>query len=116
MKITNLSNVEKKPVEMEYAANVIKQVPLSKNDGAPHFSFRVFTIGPSGYTPHHAHVSEHLTYVIEGRGVIVTEGGEERPVEKGDFAMILPNEKHQFKNVSAEDALVLLCAVPVEFE
>ena len=116
MKTTSLNNVEKMLVEMDDAKDVMKQLPLSKEDGAPHFSFRVFTIGPCGHTPYHTHVFEHLSYIISGCGVIVTGNGEELPVVSGDFAMILANEKHQFKNTSAEKPLVFLCAVPAEYE
>jgi quercetin dioxygenase-like cupin family protein len=54
--------------------------------------------------------------VIRGKGAIVAEDGEEHEIKKGDFALILPNEKHQYKNKSANEPLVVICAVPVEYE
>jgi quercetin dioxygenase-like cupin family protein len=54
--------------------------------------------------------------VIEGRGALVEESGAEREVEKGDFALVLPNEKHQYRNRSKDEPLVMICAVPKEFE
>ena len=101
---------------MEGAKDVWKQVPISKEDGSPHFSFRVFTIAPNGHTPYHRHPFEHLNYVIEGEGVLVTEGGEERDIKEGDFALVLPDEKHQYKNKSESAPLIMICAVPKEFE
>jgi quercetin dioxygenase-like cupin family protein len=116
MKVTSLDKTEKEIPTMEGAAGICKQVPLSRHDGAPTFCFRVFTLDPGGHTPYHTHPNEHLNYVIQGSGVIVTASGEERSIEKGDFALILPDEKHQYRNTSATDAMVVICAVPIEYE
>ena len=116
MKITRLKDTEAAKVAMDGVKGVSKQVPISKADGSPHFSFRVFTIEPGGHTPYHRHESEHVNYIIEGQGCIVTESGEEKPVEKGDFVLILPNEKHQYKNTSATKSFKMICAVPKEYE
>jgi quercetin dioxygenase-like cupin family protein len=116
MKITKLSEIEKEIPKMEGASKVSKQVPVSKRDGAPLFSFRVFTLEPGGHTPYHRHPNEHVNYVIEGNGAIVTESGEERRIEKGDFILILPDEKHQYRNKSTQTPLVFICAVPKEYE
>jgi len=53
MHVTRLDKVEKTIPGMEGAKAIYKQVPLSRKDGVPTFSFRVFTIGPGvGYTQH----------------------------------------------------------------
>lgn len=116
MKITNLDRVAKTKMTMEGAKDTWKQVPLSKADGSPNFSFRVFTIMPGGHTPYHTHDSEHMNYFIAGEGVLVTESGDERPVKQGDFVLVLPGEKHQYRNVSPLDPLIMICAVPKEYE
>ena len=116
MKITNLDQVEKTKMTMEGAKDVLKQVPLSKSDGSPNFSFRVFTLLPDGYTPYHTHAAEHMNYIIEGEGALVAESGEERPVKKGDFVLVLPGEKHQYRNRSSRHPMVMICAVPKEYE
>jgi len=116
MKIAGMDKIPKSKVTMEGSKGAHKQVPISKEDGTPAYSFRVFTIDPGGYTPYHAHPYEHLNYIIEGNGVIVTESGEERAIKKGDFALILPNEKHQYRNKSADKPFVMICAVPKENE
>jgi quercetin dioxygenase-like cupin family protein len=116
MKVVHLESVEKVMAKMEGASGISKQVPISRNDGSPSFSFRVFTFDPGGHTPFHTHPNEHINYVIEGRGAVVTESGEEREIRKGDFALILPNEKHQYRNRSASEPLVMICAVPVDYE
>jgi quercetin dioxygenase-like cupin family protein len=116
MKITNLENIVKIEVTMEGANKVKKQLPISSQDGSPTFSFRVFTIEPNGFTPYHTHAFEHLNYIIEGEGAIVMETKEERPVKKGDFVLVLPGEKHQYRNKSDSSPFVMICAVPKEYE
>jgi quercetin dioxygenase-like cupin family protein len=101
---------------MEGAKGIYKQVPISRDDGSPSFSFRVFTIEPGGHTPFHQHPFEHLNYIIEGTGALVTESGDEREIHQGCFGLILPNEKHQYKNNSPSKPLIMICAVPKEYE
>ncbi len=40
----------------------------------------------------------HINYVIEGSGALVNEKGEEQPLKAGDFALVNPDEKHQYRN------------------
>jgi quercetin dioxygenase-like cupin family protein len=115
MYVTSLDKVEKTMLQVEGAKGVYKQIPLSRKDGVPTFSFRVFSIEPGGYTPFHQHEFEHMNYVINGRGILVTEN-QEHEIREGDFALILPGEKHQFKNSSENRNLLIICAVPREYE
>ncbi len=116
MKIIPIDQVPKSKMTLEGARDVTKQLPISKADGTPSFSFRVFTIAPEGHTPYHSHAFEHLNYIIEGHGVLVNEAGKESPVKQGDFALVLPGEKHQYRNASADHPFVMICAVPKEYE
>lgn len=116
MKITRLDSSQNVRVDMEGAKNVHKQIPISGSDGSPTFAFRVFTIEPGGHTPYHAHPFEHLNYIIEGEGVVVNSSGEERTARKGDFVLVLPGEKHQYRNRSPLNTFVMICAVPKEYE
>ena len=115
MKFTSLAKEKKEAMQMEGAQNVFKQIPASKNDGAPVFSFRVFTIEPEGHSPFHTHPFEHENYIIEGNGAVVTENGE-REIRQGDFVFVAPNEKHQYKNKSKDESFVMICAVPKEYK
>jgi len=116
MKISSLDKIEKIKPNIEGAKDVSKQVPISRQDGSPNFSFRVFTIEPNGHTPYHQHPFEHLNYIIEGQGSLVDESGKEFEVKKGDFVLILPDEKHQYKNRSTKNPFIIICAVPKEYE
>jgi quercetin dioxygenase-like cupin family protein len=116
MHVKSLDQVKKIVPQMEGAKCVFKQMPLSQEDGVPSYSFRVFTIEPGGHTPLHSHAFEHMNYVIEGNGILVSENGEHE-LRKGDFALILPGEMHQFKNTAAAGRnLIVICAVPKEYE
>ncbi len=55
MKIISLSNVEKNKVNMEGAMGAWKQLRPGSNDGAPVYSYRVFTVEPGGHTPYRQH-------------------------------------------------------------
>lgn len=114
MLVTRLSDVEKTVPVMKGAKDVYKQMPLAKKDGVPTVSFRVFTIKPGGHTPFHQHPFEHMNYVIQGKGVLVAPD-RELELNKGNFALVLPSEKHQFKNTGKGD-LIIICAVPKEYE
>ena len=116
MKTISLTQVPKEQVQMEGAKGAFKQLVISKADGSPTFSFRVFTVEPGGHTPFHKHAFEHLNYVISGKGCLAEENGVEHEIREGHFALVLPNEKHQYRNTSKDQPLLLICAVPREFE
>jgi quercetin dioxygenase-like cupin family protein len=115
MKVVSLQNLEKEKVDMKGAEKAYKQMPLSSKDGVPVYSYRVFTVEPGGYTPYHQHPYEHMNYIISGEGVLVNEKGE-LPVRQGDFALVMPDEMHQYRNISPTEPLVFICGVPKEFE
>ncbi len=116
MKIIGIDQVEKKKVVMEGATGAWKQLPLGSGDGVPVYSFRVFTVEPGGNTPYHSHPYEHMNFIIEGQGVLVNEAGEEKPLKAGDFALVSPDEKHQYRNNSKDGVFRMICGVPKDFE
>jgi quercetin dioxygenase-like cupin family protein len=115
MYITSLDKVEKTTSTLEGAKGVCKQIPLSRKTGAPTFSFRVFSVEPGGYTPFHQHEFEHMNYVIKGEGILVSKD-RKHALREGDFALVLPGERHQFRNSSEKQNLLIICAVPKEYE
>ena len=115
MYISNLDTVVKVKPAMEGASRIYKQVPLSREDGAPTFSFRVFTIEPGGHTPLHNHPFEHMNYIIEGSGVAIS-GEKQNDITQGDFILVMPDETHQYINTSGSEPLIMICAVPAEYE
>jgi quercetin dioxygenase-like cupin family protein len=116
MIIRSLDKVTKTTPVMEGVRDVTKQLPIGAADGTPILSVRVFTIAAGGHTPYHSHPFEHLNYIIGGEGVVVDAAGKQTAVKTGDFGLILPDEKHQYRNTSPTEDLVMICAVPKEFE
>ena len=116
MKIISLDNVNKIKVQMEGAVGAWKQIPLASSDGTPMYSFRVFTLEPGGFTPYHIHNFEHMNYIIKGDGYLINESGDEKPLKAGDFALVMPNEKHQYRNASKTNEFVMICGVPKDYE
>ncbi len=116
MKIVSLGDVERQKVVMEGASGACKQVPVGGGDGSPLMALRVFTIEPGGFTPRHHHPYEHINYIISGSGFLKDPEGNERPLAAGDFALVLPDELHQYRNGSPDEPLVMICLVPREFE
>ena len=57
----------------------------------------------------------HMIYVIEGIGALVNEKGEETPLKAGDFALVDPDEKHQYLN-KGDVPFKMICGVPKDFE
>jgi len=115
MKVIPLSDVEKNEVKMDGAVGASKQLPLGQADGVPVYSYRVFTVEPGGHTPFHHHPYEHMNFIIEGEGALVNEKGEETPLKAGDFALVNPDEKHQYRN-KGDKPFKMICGVPKEFE
>jgi quercetin dioxygenase-like cupin family protein len=115
MHITRLDYVKRIKPDMEGAKGIYKQIPISRDNGTPTVSFRVFTIDPGGHTPLHTHPFEHVNYVIEGHGTLIN-GNSEHELNKGDFVLVLPGETHQYRNTSEDKIMLLICAVPKEYE
>lgn len=114
MKIVRQIDVARAPVEMDGVRGAFKQVLIGRSDGTPTMSLRVFTLEPGGFTPHHAHPFEHINYVLEGRGEILSDAGP-RPLAAGDFVLVLPDERHQFRNVG-NAPFAFVCLVPRAYE
>ncbi len=56
-----------------------------------------------------------MNYVIEGAGELVNEAGEETALKAGDFALVDPSEKHQYRN-KGDQPFKMICGVSKQFE
>ncbi len=115
MIIRKLDDVAATPVVMDGVKGAMRQLVLGAADGVPNFSLRVFTVEPGGHTPRHDHPSEHMNYVISGRGELMDADNEAHPLAAGEFAFVQPDETHQFRN-TGDEPFVFICAVPKEYE
>jgi len=85
---------------------------LGKDSPAPNFYLRLFEVQPGGHSPYHTHAMEHEIFILEGQGRINAKGVQ-YAVSAGSFALVEPNEEHQFEN-TGKSVLKFLCLVPRE--
>ena len=83
---------------------------IGEKDGASNFVMRVFEIKPGGQTPFHSHEWEHEVFILEGKGVLVTDS-ESHTFKPGDAVFIKPYENHQFK-ADKDCQLRFICCIP----
>ena len=110
MLIRNIDQVESKPVAMDGVSGVKMALMVGREDGAPNFALRSFTVDPGGHSPRHSHDYEHEVFVISGAGTVLLEG-RENPIRGGDVVYVPADQEHQFK--AGTEGLRFLCLVPV---
>ncbi|MGD8978623.1 MAG: cupin domain-containing protein [candidate division WOR-3 bacterium] len=85
---------------------------ISKEQGAPRFAMRLFTLKPKGIIPLHEHEgTEHEIFVVQGQGLI-DDGNRQTPVRQGDVIFVQAGEKHSFTNTTDKD-LQFICVIPI---
>jgi quercetin dioxygenase-like cupin family protein len=112
MLIKKSSEIEKSKIVAEGAEDVWIRWLIGEHDAPPNFYLRLFEVEPGGHTPAHAHSWEHEVFILEGKGKINTPDAS-FPVETGFFALISPNDHHQFEN-TGNTTLKFLCVIPRE--
>ena len=115
MIIKNTKDVPVVKVEMDGVKDVSVRVLFGPADKAPTFAMRQFEIEKGGHTPLHTHPFEHEVVILQGQIAVVSQDGE-TATAPGDVVMVMPNEKHQFKNMSDTEPAKMLCLVPIEFQ
>lgn len=112
MRIKRINEITPEIPQMPGTKEVSLQWLITRNDGAPHYAMRLFSIEPSGEIPVHSHNNmEHEIFIVEGEGII-KDGISEIPIKKGDAILILPNEKHGFVNNSSMP-FKFICIIPI---
>ncbi len=101
---------EMKPIHPEGTEGVDFRPLLAKNVAPPNFYLRTFDVAPGGHTFNHSHPWEHEMYVVNGRGKIILESGEQE-IKEGDAILLEPAEHHMILNDS-KSFLRLVCVVP----
>jgi len=96
------------------AEKVAMRLLLGREDGAPTFAMRHFTVEPGGHSPRHQHNYEHGVYVVGGKGTVEING-ENRPITAGDALFVPPNVLHEFR-ADQNSELQFLCMVPTHFD
>ncbi|MCD6105154.1 MAG: cupin domain-containing protein [Thermosipho sp. (in: Bacteria)] len=107
MKVSIPEKIE--PIMID-GGKIEKRILIGSKDGAKNFVMRLFKLKPSASTPHHSHDWEHEIFVLKGKIIAKSEKGDYE-VEEGSFIFVPANEKHQFVNISDQDA-EFLCLIP----
>ena len=115
MLIKKIGDIAAAEVKMDGVRNASVRVVFGPADGAPTFAMRVFELAGGGHTPFHTHPFEHEVVILEGEIGIVTEEGT-KPLAVGDMLLVVGDEKHQFRNLSADKRARFMCMVPVEYQ
>jgi quercetin dioxygenase-like cupin family protein len=110
MKVVHYRDTFPQSFDSEIVKNVTGRVVIGKDDGAPNFCMRVFTIGADGFTPRHSHQWEHEIFIHAGKGQVFRQG-QWNDVEAGSVIFIPGNEEHQLRNAGTED-LTFVCLIP----
>ncbi len=110
MKVIHYTDALTQKFDGEIVKNVTGAVVIGKDDGAPNFCMRVFTIGKEGFSPRHSHEWEHEIFVHSGTGQVFREG-EWQDIQAGSVVFIPGNEEHQLRN-TGEDDFTFVCLIP----
>lgn len=108
--VSHYSDIASQHFDGEVVKGVTGRIAIGKEDGAPNFCMRLFTIAPGGFTPRHAHEWEHEILIHAGSGQVF-QTGEWVDICAGSVIFIPGNEEHQFRN-SSDDDLVFACLIP----
>ncbi len=115
MIIKTIKDVAAEPVAMDGAEKVSVRVLFGPKDNATTFAMRVFELDKSGHTPHHTHAFEHEVVILSGQIGVVSDKGT-TPLGVGDVVLVMPNEKHQFRNLSDTETASFMCLVPIQYQ
>ena len=95
----------------EYTSNnATKQVLIGRNDGAPNFEVRLFTIPVGGKSSLDEHAHDHGVLIVHGRARVML-GDKFEEIQEGDIVYIPSWERHQFENMS-DEPFSFLCIIP----
>lgn len=85
---------------------------ISRDQGAPRFAMRLFTLQPEGTIPVHQHGdTEHEIFILEGAGLF-DDGRQRMPVKAGEAIFVPAGEDHGFVNDTGQP-MRFLCVVPL---
>ncbi len=108
----SIQTVDSKKIEGDGIDGVTMRLLVGRQDEAPTFAMRHFSIDQGGSTPLHQHNWEHEVLILSGSGEMECEGIVES-IAVGDAIFVPPNDIHQFRNTGT-NSLEFICIVPVE--
>jgi quercetin dioxygenase-like cupin family protein len=84
------------------------------NTGTSRIDFRISRYAPAAYVEEHVHaVQEQIYYVLEGEGVLTTDG-ERHLMRPHDYMYVPPGVRHGFSNTGTGGLVFLVVTTPAE--
>jgi quercetin dioxygenase-like cupin family protein len=85
-----------------------------ENTGTARIDFRISRYAPAAYVEEHVHaVQEQIYYVLEGEGVLTTDG-ERHLMRPHDYMYVPPGVRHGFGNTGTSGLVFLVITTPAE--
>ena len=112
MIVRKLDSVESEPVTSYGSTKTSIQWLISKEQGAPRFAMRLFTLEPGANIGIHGHPEEHEIYIVQGNCELILEDGSRTKVKATDSVYVPPDEKHGYENTGSE-TLKFICVIPL---
>ncbi|HKK01418.1 MAG TPA: cupin domain-containing protein [Desulfuromonadales bacterium] len=110
MFVSSVDDIDKIPMPIPGASNVMKQLLVGRDEGWADHAMRLFTVGKGGHTPKHSHPWPHINYIVSGCGELLVDS-KKHEVKAGSVAYVPDDVKHQFTNPGDED-FIFICIVP----
>jgi quercetin dioxygenase-like cupin family protein len=110
--IRKLDDIKSDQVTSYGSTKTTIQWLISKEQGAPRFAMRLFTLEPEAKIGMHGHPEEHEIYVIQGEMDLIAEDGTRTRVAATDSIYMPPNEKHGYENISNVE-VKFICVIPL---
>jgi len=86
------------------------------NVGSARIDFRISRYAPMAYVEEHVHqVQEQVYYVLEGEGVLTTDG-ERHLMRPHDYTYVPPGVRHGFSNTGTGGLVFLVITTPADDE
>ncbi|MHA1743228.1 MAG: cupin domain-containing protein [Candidatus Heimdallarchaeota archaeon] len=112
MLVRKLEDVETQDVTAYGSTKTKIQWLISKEQGAPRFAMRLFTLEPGAVIGTHAHPEEHEIFVLKGEMDLIGENGEKTHVKATNAIYVPPFEKHGYRN-DGNEQVQFICVIPL---
>ncbi|KQC12358.1 MAG: hypothetical protein APR63_11300 [Desulfuromonas sp. SDB] len=109
--IKKLNDAETTTYDDDQIKGMKKHLLIGAKENSPTMALRIMEVEESGYSPYHSHSWEHVNYILEGEGILVTQQ-QEYPLQPGDSVLVEPELKHQYRN-TGKGKFKFICMVPV---
>jgi quercetin dioxygenase-like cupin family protein len=112
MLVRKLADVKTEPVTAHGSTGTTIQWLISKEQGAPRYAMRLFTLEPGAVIGMHGHPEEHEIFILEGECDLIAEDGTRTKVVATDAIYMPPEEKHGYENIGSK-TLKFICVIPL---